>query len=122
MRAWRPRVPDVLLPPKIKRSKHPKVSRCCPAHRAWVRRHQCSVPGCQRGPIECAHVRKGTDGGVGLKPSDRWVVSLCAYHHQEQHRLGEATFGDRYVIDLAKLAVEFSRRSPYRVRLNDTGC
>src|SRR5436305_15342556 len=53
-----------------------KMSRTCAAHRAWVRRHRCSVPGCRNLPIECAHVRGGTDGGLGVKPSDKWTISL----------------------------------------------
>jgi hypothetical protein len=77
-----------------------------------VRKHHCCVPGCKRTPIECAHVRLGTDGGTGLKPSDRWTISLCAYHHLEQHRIGEARFEDKYGLDLKSLAREFARRSP----------
>src|SRR5205085_12624277 len=91
------------LPPKAPKSS----SRTCAAHRAWVRRHRCSVPGCKRQPVECAHVRGGTDGGVGLKPSDRWAISLCEYHHREQHAIGEPSFEHAYGIDLVDLAQEF---------------
>jgi hypothetical protein len=58
-----------------------------------------------------------TDGGIGLKPSDRWVISLCAQHHQEQHRVGEREFERRYGIELSSLAEEFARRSPHRHEL-----
>lgn len=85
-----------------------------PAHRAWVRRHRCSVPDCREGPIEAAHVRCGTDGGQGIKPSDRWVVSLCRAHRAEQHGIGERAFEDRYGLELVALAEEFARRSPHR--------
>lgn len=98
-----------LLPPEPKR----KSSRTCAAHRAWVRRHRCSVRGCRGLPIECAHVRNGTDGGLGLKPSDRWSISLCQFHHLEQHEIGEAAFEARYDLNLVELAREFARRSPY---------
>jgi hypothetical protein len=91
--------------------------RECPAHRAWVRGHQCCVPGCNETPIECAHVRKGTDGGTGLKPSDTWVISLCGRHHSEQHRIGEDIFAAKYGLDLMGLAIEFARRSPHRLKL-----
>lgn len=101
------------LPSKLKRPRRRASARVCPAHRAWVRRHHCSVPGCERVPIECAHVRTGTDGGTSLKPSDRWLISLCRHHHAEQHRLGEATFEARYDLDLFSLALEFARRSPH---------
>jgi hypothetical protein len=45
-------------------------------------------------------VRAGAGGGVGLKPSDKWAISLCAYHHREQHRIGEPRFEDKYGLDL----------------------
>lgn len=98
------------LPPE---QRDEKPQRCCAAHRAWVRRHRCSVRGCRRLPIECAHVRRGTDGGAGMKPSDRWTISLCRSHHLEQHALGEAEFEIRHDLDLQALAAEFARRSPF---------
>lgn len=104
------------LPPKVA-AKRANGSRSCPAHRAWVRKHHCSVSGCLALPIECAHVRRGTDGGTGLKPSDRWVVSLCTSHHMEQHRLGELKFEKKYGLDLIELAESFASRSPQRFKL-----
>lgn len=104
---------DVWLPERLRKEKR-HDPRSCPAHRAWVRRHHCSVSSCARLPIECAHVRGGTDGGIGIKPSDRWCVSLCSYHHAEQHRIGERAFELRYDLDLGELAKEFARRSPHR--------
>lgn len=104
------------LPPKID-SKRRNGSRSCAAHRVWVRKHHCSVPGCPALPTESAHVRRGTDGGTGLKPSDRWVVSLCAMHHREQHALGEQSFEAKYELDLVGTAEEFARRSPHRSKL-----
>ena len=77
-------MPSVYLPERLKTPRRllPKP-RECPQHRAWVRRHRCSVPNCDLLPIECAHVRTGTDVGQGLKPSDRWTISLCRQHHAE---------------------------------------
>ena len=112
-------MPKTALPKLIRRPKHARDARNCPAHRAWVRKHKCSVPGCDRLPIECAHVRSGTDGGIAMKPSDRWMISLCAYHHQEQHRIGESAFERRHFIDLKELSTEFALRSPHRSRLPD---
>jgi hypothetical protein len=106
-----------VLPPRVSRESSRTASRCCAGHRAWVRRHYCCVPRCKRLPIECAHVRRGTDGGTGIKPSDKWVISLCAHHHHEQHRTGEATFEAAYDIDLRALAEGFARRSPHRDKL-----
>src|SRR4051812_42774385 len=88
------------FPRQIRRPKLHRSSRTCAAHRAWVRRHHCSVPACLLVPVECAHVRGSTNGGVALKPSDRWVISLCFEHHSEQHRIGESHFEQKYSICL----------------------
>ncbi len=113
-RVSRRRIELSLLPKLRKRPRREGEGRSCPQHRAWVRKHHCSVPGCGKLPIECAHVRRGTDGAKGLKPSDKWSISLCCAHHAEQHRIGEAAFERRYHIDLLELAGEFARRSPHR--------
>ncbi len=82
-----------------------------PKHRAWVRKHMCCVPGCDQGPIEFAHVRTGTDGGTSLKPNDIWGISLCREHHAESHQHGEATFQQKYRIDLKAIAAEFAAKT-----------
>jgi hypothetical protein len=105
------------LPQRLERSRKEPDPRTCPAHRAWVRRHHCCVPECHQVPIECAHVRSGTDGGIGLKPSDKWVISLCALHHREQHQIGEPRFQRRHGLDLRQLATLFAKRSPHRHKL-----
>jgi hypothetical protein len=104
---------DLRLPDRVRPEKRGDPPRSCPGHRAWIRRHHCSVPGCKRSPIECAHVRIGTDGGISLKPSDRWCISLCSFHHSEQHRLGERRFEKRHGLCLAELAELFARASPH---------
>ncbi|MGZ2411017.1 hypothetical protein ACUXST_000414 [Sphingomonas sp. F9_3S_D5_B_2] len=108
---------DLFFPARIRKEKPAQLARSCPAHRAWVRSHHCSVPNCRRQPIECAHVRSGTDGGLGIKPSDKWVISLCAFHHRQQHRIGEAAFEAQHGVDLKALACEFARRSKHWVKL-----
>lgn len=110
-------VPSVRLPKRLKRRKRVHEARSCPAHRAWVRRHRCCVSGCVQLPIECAHVRRGTDGGTALKPSDRWTISLCRVHHAEQHTIGEHSFEQRHGIDLVALARKFVRHSPHAIKL-----
>jgi hypothetical protein len=115
-RPWKKglRLPKLRIPKRITRPRRVSELRSFPGHRAWVRRHHCSVIGCDRVPVECAHVRGGTDGGQGLKPSDQWTISLCRTHHAEQHRIGERAFEERYGLDLLSLAAEFARRSPHR--------
>lgn len=82
------------------------------AHCTFVRSHRCVVPGCMDMPIEVAHLREGTDAGLGRKPSDFFTVSMCRDHHAEQHRIGESPFGRLYQIDLWDLAAEFASASP----------
>lgn len=52
-----------------------------------------------------------------MKPSDRWCISLCLWHHSEQHRLGERRFDLKHNLDSQALAEEFARRSPFRRKL-----
>src|SRR5918993_3785758 len=114
----KPKMPQLQLPNRLEREKSREPSsRECPAHRAWVRRHHCCVPGCLRRPVECAHVRRNTDGGVALKPSDRWSISLCGEHHLEQHQVGEHALVHTYGVDLRDLAKLFARRSPHHRKL-----
>jgi hypothetical protein len=110
-------MPELSFPRLLPKQGPKQNLRVCPGHRAWVRRHCCSVPGCSRRPIECAHVRHGTDGGTGIKPSDKWAISLCEFHHREQHQIGERAFERLYAIDLVALAEAFARRSPHRAKL-----
>jgi hypothetical protein len=106
-----------MLPPRIKHDSGKKdVGKRSPAHRNWVRGHACCVCG-SMSAIECAHVRVGTDGGTGLKPSDRWCVSLCRDCHAEQHRIGEGPFEQKHGIHLRTLAEAFFRASPHRFKL-----
>lgn len=105
------------LPPRIKRkSDKAEQGRRSPAHRAWVRGHACSACG-GTAAIECAHVRIGTDGGLGLKPSDKWTISLCKDCHARQHAMGEATFEQAYGVKMKSLAEAFFRASPHRSKL-----
>lgn len=64
------------------------------AHCNFVRSHECSMEGCNGRPIQVAHVRIGSGAGVGQKPDDWRTVSLCAYHHNLQHQMGEQSFWD----------------------------
>lgn len=102
------------LPAKLPKKKRRELRVRSPAHRRWVRSHFCVVPGCQRTPIEAAHV--GSNGGTSLKSDDSMTVSLCGGpegHHAEQHR-GIRSFERKYKIVLADIAAEFWRRSPHR--------
>lgn len=105
------------LPRRISRkSDKAEKPRRSPAHRAWVRGHACCACGSETA-IECAHVRKGTDGGTGIKPSDRWTISLCKECHALQHQLGEGPFERAKRIDMKGLAEMFFKNSPHRIKL-----
>ena len=106
-----------MLPARLRRnSQRQEIGRRFPGHCAWVRGHRCSVPGCEAANIECAHVRSGTDGGVGVKPSDWWTISLCSAHHAEQHWIGEPSFEKAYAMNLRALAMTFAKKAPHRLR------
>jgi hypothetical protein len=105
------------LPARIKRdSGRKQAGKRSPAHRAWVRGHHCCACGTGSG-IECAHVRTGTDGGTGIKPSDRWCISLCKTCHARQHQIGEEAFEKACGINLKALAEMFFKVSPHRHKL-----
>ena len=87
----------------------------CPGHLQYVRGFGCSVPRCENRDIEAAHVRVGTDGGTGIKPSDRYVIPLCRTHHEFQHR-GERSFAIKYGIDALAIAGSLWNTSPHGVK------
>lgn len=89
-----------------------------PAHRQWVRGHDCVVPGCADRQIEAAHfdgpVPVEDMGGIGMKRHDRWCLPACASHHREIHAQGWRAFERRYGVDLRKIAEGLARLSPHR--------
>lgn len=91
---WGLRAPAVLRVPQFLR---------------FVRQHECAVSVSLGqvvclGPTEAAHVRSGTDGGVGMKPSDSHALPLCSDHHRLQHQIGEGPFEKLTGIDMRKIA------------------
>lgn len=70
-------------------------------HLAYVRSLPCCVCGSTRN-VEAAHIRMGCEAigkpptGMQEKPSDKFSLPLCHYHHQSgvlaQHRVGEKVF------------------------------
>lgn len=105
-----------------RRRKSPKMAvtergpiRCAP-HLQWVRGFECSAAGhgnCS-GKIEVMHIRIGTNGGMGEKPGDNFVIPGCSTHHREQHHIGEKTFAAKYGIDLLAIANKLWQMSPHR--------
>jgi hypothetical protein len=73
-------------------------------HLVFVRQLSCVACG-KAAPSEPAHLRTGTDGGVGMKPGDRYAVPLCAACHAKQHRVGELTFWSALRFDPLNVAL-----------------
>lgn len=97
------------------------LSRRCEAHKQWIRGRECAfvdAGGC-RGHIQAAHVRLGTDGGTGIKPSDVYCWPACEGHHGEQHQIGEPAFAAKYGVDLVQLATSYAKSSPHWLRLRE---
>jgi hypothetical protein len=80
-----------------------------PSYEQWVRGLHCVLAGepghvCT-GKIQVCHIRTGTDGGMGQKPSSFYVFPACAGAHiSDQHQHGERDFQKRHGIDLMKIA------------------
>lgn len=110
-----------MIPPRRKKPNAQGPQERNPSHLRWVRGFECLV--CHKtrqariSGMEAAHVRTGTDGGMGRKPSDRWAVPLCSVHHAEQHRIGESAFEARYGLNLRDTAERLYRQSPHRKKV-----
>jgi len=111
----------IQLPPRIKSKKPRRDNRIrSAAHLKWIRGFACAVRGCVQMPIEAAHVRLGSNSGVGIKPDDSRTIPLCGGlegHHAEQHRIGERAFAEKYGLDLEALWQALWAKSPARFNI-----
>ena len=96
-------MPAPRIPRTVARSEAKPNLRRRVQHLAFVRQLSCVACG-KAAPSEAAHVRAGTDTGVGLKPGDRYAVPLCSACHAKQHRIGELTFWSALRIDPLNVA------------------
>ena len=100
-----PRIPRTVLRPKPR----PDPRRAA-KHLAFLRELPCIACGAQP-PCQAAHVRKGTDGGIGTKPSDKFALPLCGPSggsegcHTKQHHTGEVSFWSALGIDAVDTAL-----------------
>lgn len=107
-------------PKQPKPHKEPKVRRVCLPHQKWIRTEwacaACGTMGDESNPIQAAHLRLGTGGGMALKPSDRWILPLCFTCHQtDQHQHGELSFYRKLgIADPKALCCALVQQSPYR--------
>ena len=99
-------------------------------HRAWIATQPCvlaervySTPHGQinhfcSGDVVAMHIRLGTDGGTGFRPSDTYCVPGCQNGaHAEEHR-GPQTFARRWGVT-KETALEYAARSPFRSELGN---
>ena len=88
-----------------------------PSYLAWIRGCLCAIEGVYDSPwrtkhvcegrIEAAHVRTGTDGAMGVKPSDCYSIPLCEKAHRLQHQIGEPAFEKMFDISMRKTAGQY---------------
>jgi hypothetical protein len=96
-------MPAPRIPRPVARGKPKPNLRRRVQHLAFIRQLPCVACG-KAAPSEAAHVRTGTDGGIGRKPGDRYAVPLCPPCHAEQHWVGELTFWAALRIDPLNVA------------------
>jgi len=57
--------------------------------RQWIKTLPCYVSNCANRDIDPAHIRTAQNSGMGMKPSDEWLIPLCRHHHRDvQHQHG----------------------------------
>lgn len=86
-----------------------------PAHLQFVRGFLCAAyksDGCG-GPIHAHHVSHAGEAAMGQKVGDDRAVPLCAFHHDEVHRIGHETFETRRKIDLNAIADKLAHASAH---------
>ncbi len=90
------------------------------AHKGALARCPCVVCGAE--PVHVAHVRVSDaslgveQAGMAAKPSDRYALPLCPWHHQDgpdaEHKVGTVKFWRDLAIDPLRLADELFKLSP----------
>jgi hypothetical protein len=107
-----------MMPARRKRARmqaaKPDAPIRCPSFLQHIRGYNCACvendpTGCG-GKIQAAHVRRGSDGGVGMKPGDNFAIPLCEWHHHEQHSIGEQSFEMRHRFKMLQVADRLWRR------------
>ncbi len=79
--------------PRIKDTKHLRFVASLP----------CCVTGME-GQSQACHIRANTGGGMGLKPSDNFVVPLTWAEHSRQHQIGEVEYWGLRLHEVKNLA------------------
>ncbi len=73
------------------------------AHLRYVADQPCLI--CGRRPSQAHHLRHAQPRALGRKPSDEWLIPLCAAHHRSLHDFGnEPEWWQAKIIDAIKEA------------------
>jgi hypothetical protein len=89
-----------------------------PDYLNWLRLNPCVI---SHEPAEVVHhVRLGTNGGMGLKPSDYFCIPLLNNYHttgkDAVHMIGEKSFIEKFNLDYEALFIHYLKK--YLHRLN----
>jgi hypothetical protein len=111
-----------MLPPRAPKKQKRATRWKSQAHRRFVTKDfACAFCGNLELVREPAHVRIGSNAGMGEKPDDWRCVPLCggpAGCHATQHRIGERTFWNdyekRHGQSVEQLIADFIKVSPRR--------
>jgi hypothetical protein len=115
-----PRIPRSVIKAKTR----PNPRRAA-VHLAFIRDIGICIACGAEGRCQAMHVRNGSDGGMGLKPSDKFTTPGCPSCHARQHKVGELTFWGELGIDPFDAAcrlwtvsgdIEAGRRIVFRAR------
>lgn len=87
------------IPRVVVQHKRRSNERVRPKHLAFVRSLRICVCCGAVGEVDAMHVRAGTDGGMGIKPADRFTLPGCRRCHQRSHDKGELAFWAEIGID-----------------------
>lgn len=97
------RLPQPRIPREIIKARRKPNPRRQVEHRKFIAALGICLACGSVGECECGHVRNNSDGGMGLKPSDRFSVPLGSLRncgcHAKQHQRGEITFWSDAGID-----------------------
>lgn len=74
----------------------------------WIREQPCVVTGMMGETIVAHHVRVGTGGGMGLKPSDYFCVPLDSHQHMLLHQIGERTYWSQRCVSVFNVILELN--------------
>lgn len=97
------------IPTKAKRSSRWRSQ----SHLGHVRKHACCVCDSEVN-IQAAHLRIGTDGSMGAKPSDYFATPMCGQCHNTSHTVGEVTWWHSVGKEPMTIIEELIKTSPKR--------